>query len=73
MKLSKVKLQGVWRNLSEKIYTMSIAASTQTAHKEKSIVIRNIFKVKDEIECFCQRYLRTGLHRPAKLKRKNEG
>lgn len=54
VKLSKATFLGVWKNLSERYSTISTAAASgQIAQKQtKSIVIRNIFKVKDEIECF---------------------
>lgn len=67
VKLLKVKLQGAFRE----IYTISIVASTQTACKQtKSTVIRNIFQVKDELECFLQRYSSMSFHRPVKLEKK---
>lgn len=52
VKLSKVKLQGVCRNLCKRyIYHVYCSLNTNSSQR-KSIVIRNIFKVKDEIDCF---------------------
>lgn len=38
--------------------------------RRKSIVIRNIFKVKDEIECFLPKVLKEGIAQAYKIKKK---
>lgn len=54
VKLSKVKLQGIWKNY--------FYCSLKIAYKQtKSIVFRTIFKVKDETECFLPKVLKYGI------------
>lgn len=60
VRLSMVKLQGIWKN---HFYCSLNVNSSQT----KSIVFRNIFKVKDETECFLPKVLKYGIAQACKF------